>query len=143
MARYSLGLNTTVTTNAAAAWGFLAPSDTNPIITELIITNGAATATEYGFGRAAAAGTQTGGISVQPDHPSNATSGKSTCAVAWSAAPTVPTQFLRRINIAGVIGEPAILVFPEGITVAASGEMVLWNLQANTADANINVSCIE
>ena len=143
MAKYSLALNSTVTTNAAAAWGFLAQADENPRITELIITNGAATASEYGFGRAAAAGTQTGAVSVQPDNPGDITTGKSTCAVAWSAAPTVPAQFLRRVNIAGVIGEPAILVFPDGIGVAASGEMVVWNLQTNSADINVNVTSVE
>lgn len=143
MAKYSLGINTTVTTNNAAAWGFLAPSDTNPIITELVITNGTVTASEYGLGRAAAAGTQSGATTVLPNYPGDATTGKSTCAVLWTVAPTVPANYFRRVNIAGVIGEPSILIFPDGLGVAASGEMVLWNLQANAADANINVTSIE
>jgi len=143
MAKYSLGIGSTVTTSNAACWGMLATADANPRITELVITQGAATVSTYGFGRAATAGTQTAGIAVLPDNAGDATTGKSTCAVAWSAAPTVPANYLRRFNLGGVIGDVAILVFPDGIGVAAAQEMVLWNLATNSAIINVNVSTIE
>lgn len=143
MAQYSLGIASTVATNNVAAWGFLAQSDENPRITELIVTQGAATASTYGFGRAAAAGTQSGGISVLPDNAGDSTTGKSTCAVAWSSAPTVPANYLRRFNLGGTIGDVAIMVFPNGIGVAAGQEMVLWNLATNSASINVNVASVE
>lgn len=139
MALYSLSLNTTVTTNNAPCWGFLAQSDENPRIHELHIQLGAATTSHYGFGRAAAAGTQSSAVAVLPDNAGDATTGVSTCAVAWSAAPTVPAQYLRRASLNAVIGNGVIMTFPYGIGVAASGEMVLWNLAANSASTNITV----
>lgn len=139
MSIYSLSLNTTVTTTNSPCWGFLAQSDENPTIYELHIDLGAATASSYGFGRAAAAGTQTSGVSVLPHGPSNATSGKSTAAVAWSAAPTVPAQYLRRKSLPATIGAGVIWTFPDGLGVAAASEMVLWNLATNSASLNVTV----
>lgn len=145
MAKYSLGIASTVPTNNVACWGFLAQSDENPRITEIIVTQGAATASTYGFGRAAGAGTQTSAVTVQPDNAGDTTTGKSTCAVTWDGGdpPTVPAAYLRRFNLGGTIGDVAILVFPDGIGVAASQEMVLWNLATNSASINVNVSSIE
>lgn len=143
MGMYSLGLNSTVTTNNAACWGFLAQADQSPRITELMITQGAATASIYGFGRAATAGTQSSAVAVLPENAADPTSGKSTCAVAWSVAPTVPANYLRRFNLGGVIGDPVVFIFPRGLGVAASSEMVLWNLATNSASININVTSEE
>lgn len=139
MAIYSLSLNSTVTTTAAPAWGFLAQSDENPTIYEIHLDLGAATASTYGFGRAAAAGTQTSPVSVLPHGPANATTGKSTCAVAWSAAPTIPAQFLRRKSLPATVGAGVIWTFPFGLGCSASSEMVVWNLATNSASVNITV----
>ncbi len=139
MAIFSLSQQTTVATTAAPAWGFLAQADENPIIYELHLDLGAATASTYGFGRAAAAGTQTSGVAVLPHGPSNVMTGKSTCAVAWSAAPTIPANFLRRKSLPATIGAGVIWTFPGGISVAAAGEMVVWNLATNSAALNVTV----
>lgn len=139
MAIYSLSVNSTVTTNAAACWGFLAQSDENPIIKEIHIDLGAATASSYGFGRAAVAGTQSGAIAVLPNNPANSTTGKSTVATAWSVAPTAPTQFIRRKSLPATIGAGVIWTFPAGLGVASSSEMVVWNNAANSASVNITV----
>jgi hypothetical protein len=135
----SLSLNTTVTTTNTPCWGFLAQSDENPSILELHLDLGVATASAYGFGRAAAAGTQSSAVSVLPNGSGNVTSGKSTCAVAWSAAPTVPVQYLRRKALPATVGAGVIWTFPEGLQVAAGGEMVLWNLASNSASTNVTV----
>ena len=139
MSVYALALNTTVATNGAACWGMLAQSDENPTIYEVHLDLGAATASTYGFGRAAVAGTQTAGVSVLPHGASNSTMGKSTCAVAWSAAPTIPAQFMRRKSLPATIGAGVIWTFPMGLGVAAAGEMVVWNLAANSASLNVTV----
>lgn len=145
MAQYSLGIASTVVTNNVAAWGFLAQADANPRITEIIVSQATTTASTYGFGRAATAGTQTAPVTVLPDNAGDITTAKSTCAVAWSggAAPTVPAAYLRRFTLGAVAGDVAILVFPNGIGVAAGQEMVLWNLATNSASINVNVSSIE
>jgi len=139
MAIYTLSTNTTVTTTGAACWGFLAQSDENPVIYEIHLDNGAATASSYGLGRAAAAGTQSSAVAVIPNSPANSLTGKSTVAVSWSVAPTVPTAYLRRKSLAATIGEGVIWVFPKGLAVAASGEMVIWNLATNSASLNVTV----
>ena len=139
MAIYTLSLNTTVTTTGAACWGFLAQSDENPTIYEIHLDLGAATASSYGFGRAAVAGTQTGAVSVVPYGPSNQTSGKSTCAVAWSAAPTIPASFLRRKSLPATVGAGVIWTFPGGLGVAPASEMLIWNLSTNSASLNVTV----
>ena len=139
MSIYSLSLNTTVTTSGQACWGMLAQSDENPTIYEVHLNLGAATASSYGFGRAATAGTQTGGIAVMPNGANNSTTGKSTCAVAWSAAPTAPTNYMRRVFLPATVGAGVIWTFPGGINVASAGEMVLWNLASNSASLNVTV----
>lgn len=140
MAIYSLSLNSTVTTTNAPAWGFLSQANENPTIYELHIDLGSTSAaSSYGFGRAATAGTQTSGVAVLPHGPANSTSGKSTCAVAWSVAPTVPAQYLRRKSLPATIGAGVIWTFPGGLGVAESTEMVIWNLTANANSVNITV----
>lgn len=139
MALYSLSQNTTVTTTGAACWGFLAQADENPRIHELHISLGSATASTYGFGRAAVAGTQTSGVAVLPNSYGDITSGKSTCAVAWSVAPTIPVQFYRRVALPATIGAGVIWIFPDGIGVGPSNEMLVWNLATNSPSTNITV----
>lgn len=139
MSLYSLSLLSTVTTNNAPAWGFLAASDQSPKIYEIHLDIGAATASYYGLGRAAAAGTQTSSVAVLPNGPADATSGKSTCASTWSAAPTIPAQFFRRKYFPATAGSSVIWTFPGGLGVAASTELVIWNLTANSATLNVTV----
>ncbi len=139
MALYSLSLISTVTTNNAPAWGFLASSDQSPKIYEIHLDIGAATASTYGLGRAAAAGTQTSSVAVLPNGPADATTNKSTCASTWSAAPTIPAQFLRRKYLPATIGSGVIWTFPGGLGVAASSELVVWNLNTNSASLHVTV----
>lgn len=140
MAIYSLSLNSTVTTTAAPCWGFLAQTDENPTIYELHLDLGAATASTYGFGRAAAAGiTPTTPVSVLPHGPANTTTGKSTCQMAWGTPPTIPANFLRRKSLPATIGAGVIWTFPGGLGVASSSELVIWNLATNSASVNITV----
>ena len=139
MSIYGLSLNTTVATTGAACWGMLAQADENPTIYEIHLDLGAATASTYGFGRAATAGTQTSAASVIPYGSGNATTGKSTCATTWSVAPTSPVSFLRRKSLPAAIGAGVIWTFPMGLGVAAAGEMVVWNLAVNSASLNVTV----
>jgi hypothetical protein len=139
MSIYSLSLNTTVTTTNNPCWEFLAQADQTPVVYEVHVQLGAATASSFGLGRAAVAGTQSGAVAVIPNGPGDATTGKSTCGVAWSVAPTVPVQYQRRTNLPATIGSATIWVFPDGLKVAASNSLVLWNLATNSASTNVTV----
>lgn len=135
MAIYSLSLNTTVTTTAAACGDLRASSANSPRIMEVGLNLGAATASTYGLGRSGNTPTQTSPVLVQAENPADP-AGLSGSAVAWSVAPTVPAQFLRRISLPATIGAGVIWTFPRGLVLAASGTLLLWNLAANSASTN-------
>ena len=98
MAIYSLSLNTTVTTTGAAAMDLRASSANSPRIMEVGLNLGAGTASTYGLGRSGNTPTQTAPVLVQAENPGDP-AGVSGCAVAWSVAPTVPTQMFRRVGL--------------------------------------------
>lgn len=138
MAIYSLALQTTVTTITAACWDVKAAATNRPAIMELAINLGAATASQYGFGRAGNTPTQTSPVLVQAEDPGDP-AGVSGCAVAWSVAPTVPTAYARRVNLPATIGAGIIFTFPRGFVLATGASAVLWNVTANSAATNIHV----
>ena len=138
MAIYSLALNTTVTTTAAAAWDVKASASNRPAVMEVSVNLGAATASTYGLGRAGNTPTQTSPVLVQAEDPGDP-AGVSGCAVAWSVAPTVPTAHLRRISLPATIGSGIIWTFPRGLVLATSASLLVWNLATNSASTNIHV----
>jgi len=137
MAIYSLALNTTVTTTAAPAWDIKAASTNQPAVMEVSIQLGAATASTYGLGRSGNTPTQTSPVLLQAEDPARPAA-LTGCATAWGTAPTVPTQFFRRIALPNTIGSGVIWTFPRGlILAAAAASLVAWNLAVNSASTNI------
>lgn len=136
MAIYSLSLNTTVTTTGAAAMDLRASSANSPRIMEVGLNLGAATASTYGLGRSGNTPTQTSPVLVQAENPGDP-AGVSGCAVAWSVAPTVPSQMFRRVGLPATVGAGVIWTFPRGLVLAASGTMLIWNLATNSASTNV------
>jgi hypothetical protein len=136
MAIYSLGINTTVATIAAACADIRASAANAPRLMELGITLGAATASVYALGRPAAVGTQTAPVLLQAENPNDPAAQTGT-AVAWSVAPTVPAQFFRRQALPATVGAGIIWTFPRGLIIPAGGSLVLWNITANSASANV------
>lgn len=138
MARYELGIRTTVTTTGAAAAELRSASGNIVKLLECGLTLAVATASSYGLGRPGAVGvTPTSPITVLATNPSE-TAGTATTAVAWGTGPTVPTQFLRRITLPAVIGAGIIWTWPEyrfiigpGSAAAAVASAVIWNLATN------------
>jgi len=137
MSLYSLSLNTTVTTTGAAAMDAKAASTNRPAIMEVSINLGAATASTYGLGRAGNTPTQTSPVLVQAEDPGDP-AGVTGMAVAWSVAPTIPSQFFRRIALPNTIGSGIIWTFPRGLILAASASMLIWNLATNSANTNVH-----
>jgi len=132
---YSLSLNTTVVTTGAAAMDLKASAANTPSIMEIGINLLTATLSTYGLGRSGNVPTQTGPVLVQNEDPGGP-AGLSNCAVAWSVAPTVPAQFLRRISLPATAGAGVIWTFPRGLKVAVTASMLIWNLATNSASMN-------
>jgi hypothetical protein len=137
MAIGSLSLATTVTTTGAAAMDLKAASANSPRIMMVGANLGAATASTYGLGRSGNTPTQTSPVLLQAENPGDPAF-QSGCAVAWSVAPTAPTQFFRRVSLPATVGSGIIWTFPRGLVLAASASMLFWNLATNAASTNVD-----
>lgn len=135
MAIYSLSLNTTVTTTGAAAMDAKSAATNTPKFMEIGLNLLTATASTYAIGRSGNVPTQTSPVLLQAENPGDP-AGLTGCAVAWSVAPTVPTQFFRRVSLPATAGAGAILTFPRGLALAVSSSMLIWNLATNSASMN-------
>ena len=133
MAIYSLGVLTTGTANATAAWEIRTTSTDRSALLELGFFLNAATASIVGFGRPAAIGvTPTSPVTFVAED-SAAPAGTVTSALAWGTGPTVPANFNRRVGIGATIGNGIIWTFPRGYIIPVSSSVVLWNAQLNSA----------
>lgn len=127
MALYGLSQRTTATAAASASWEVRSGATNKPRVMETGLSQNAATAGAYGWGRPAA-------IGVTPTSPQNfvgeadasAPTSISTAAVAWGTGPTVPANFNRRMSCAATIGVGAILTFPRGMDIAVSNSLIWW-----------------
>ena len=139
MAIYSLSLASTVATSGAGSWDVKAAATNEPAVMEIGVMNGAATACTYGYGRSGNTTTQTSPVLVQAEDEGRP-AGLTGCAVAWSVAPTVPTQMFRRAFLPATIGAGIIFTFPRGVVLAASGaSLVQWNVAASSASVAVHV----
>jgi hypothetical protein len=137
MAIYSLSLNTTVTTTGAACGDLKTPSTNSPRVMECAINLVTATASTYGLGRPANAGsvTQSAAVLTLAENPNDPTA-LNGCAVAWGTAPTTPSNFFRRVGLPATAGAGIIWTFPRGLIIATSSDLVIWNLATNSASMN-------
>lgn len=138
MAIYSLALASTVSGSGAPSWDCKAAAASNPRVMELGVSNGAATAMSYGWGRSGNTPTQTSPILLQAEGLEAAA--LTGCAVAWSVAPSIPVQMLRRYYGPATIGAGIFFTFPRGISLAAAAaSLVQWNLAASSAVIAVHV----
>ena len=127
MAIYSASQRTTATAAASAAWEVRSASTNKPKIMELGISQVTAVAGTYGIGRPAAIGvTPTSPVTFLDEGDGNGAAGLSTCAVAWTTGPTVPTNFFRRVTCPATIGAGVIWTFPLGLGLPISSSVVVW-----------------
>jgi hypothetical protein len=135
MAIYSLANRTTNTTTGAANLEIIAASGVGYRLLEVGITINAATASAFGLGVPAAKGVgATSPVTVLAEDQNNTTAGNTTTALAWgTTAPTVPTNFFRRVSLPATIGAGIIWTFPRGIMVPKNTSLVLWNLSTTSA----------
>lgn len=132
MAKFQLRTRTAAgSATNTACWGLLTNATNAVKLTELKIVIGSATASEYSLGIAAAVGTQTSPVS-----PLNTvlggTAGTSKIATAWSAAPTIPVNFVEGVTFPATIGSIIYWSWPDGLYIPVTSELVLWNTGAGT-----------
>jgi len=81
----------------------------------------------YGVGRPAAIGvTPTSPQTYVDEGDGNGATANTTSAVAWGTAPTVPSNFNRRVSCAATIGVGFIFTFPRGFGIPTSNSIVYW-----------------
>jgi hypothetical protein len=126
MAIYSIAQRTTSGTAATAAWEIRTTSTDRAQILELGISQVAATAGVFGFGRPGAIGvTPTSPQTILAEDPGEP-AGTITVCVAWATGPTVPANFARRVSCPATVGAGVIWTFPRGYQVAVSSSAVIW-----------------
>jgi len=127
MSLYALALRTTQTAAANPSWEVRSTSGNKPRIMELWIAQVTAVAGVYGIGRPAAIGvTPTTPQTFVDEGDGNAPAAQTTAAVAWGTAPTIPSNFNRRLPCAGSIGVGAIATFPRGLGIPTSNSIITW-----------------
>jgi hypothetical protein len=136
MAVYSIANRTSNVTIATAALEIRTTSTDRPRLMEIGISLNVATACCFALGRPGAIGvTPTSPITVLAEDVGDPV-GTVTTALAWGTAPTVPTNFFRRVSLPAALGAGIIWTFPRGLVIPVSSSLVIWNITA-TALADI------
>jgi len=137
MARYSIANRTSNVTTANATLEIIAPAAGTRVV-EITITMGAATASIFGIGKAAAIGiTPTSPVTLLSEDTGRPATLTKT-ALAWATGPTIPAAFFERANLPATVGAKVTLSFPYGITLATGESLVLWNI-GTTGVADVRV----
>lgn len=133
MARYGVGSGGTALAARTVGTAYAAiRAGANPItVYEIGVFAGTAVVTNVGIIRSATVGTASTSIVPVPENTGTPLARLDT---AWSAAPTVSTNvYLRQISIPAAIGNGYTYIFPDGITVAASSSLLVWNFTGTSA----------
>ena len=131
---YSLAQRTIVTAAGGATWEIRTDASHKVALHELGLSQVTAVAGTYGLGKPAAIGVNPttpvtfldegdGGTAHGTPGPAATT----TACVAWTTtAPTVPTNFNRRLTCAATIGQGTIWTWPRGLMIPVTSSIVLW-----------------
>lgn len=127
MAIYEAAIRTSATTSGVAVCELRAGTGRTISIREIGIFNAAATAGALGLGRPASAGTASGTVLGQAVDPRSAAA-LGSIAATWSAAPTAPTIYLRRISFPATIGAGVVWGWqPDQLALDATASILLWS----------------
>ena len=128
MALVSLAQRTSNVTTAAACWEIRTTSSGKVTIQEIGASLVTAAATVIGIGTPAAIGSSPTSPQTFLREDSADQTAVTTAAVAWGTGPTVPANFVRRWSFPGTIGSGIVFTFPQGLVIAASSSLVIWNI---------------
>lgn len=130
MAFYELGVRSPAAASAAAFATIHTGASLRCRIREIHLFSTAATAASIGIIRASNTPVATTSTLGQAQDPAD---GAATVNVdtAWSTAPTVGSNYLRRIDLPATIGSGVIWTWPDGqshgLMIATSSWLVIWN----------------
>lgn len=129
MARYGNSVTKTTST-AAAPIATMSASASRPLrVYEIGITASTAVSGEVGIMRPANSPATPSGGQVGSAMDYNSVAGLAVSANAWATAPTAGTG-IRRMVLPATVGAGVIWSFPQGIYVAASAFLVVWQYTA-------------
>lgn len=130
MARYGIATSKTTTAAAGLIVQLRAGAARDLRIWEIGVFASTAVSGTVGLIRPSAVGatfTSTG-VGAPEDNASGA--GVAVVDTAATTAPTIGTNYMKRIVLPASIGAGVIWTFPQGINVPVSGSMALWQISA-------------
>ena len=132
MARYSIAINKTTTAAAGLITQLRAGTGRDLRVYEIGIFVTSAAASTVGLIRPSAVGAvfTSSGVGAPEDAASQA--GVAVVDTASTTAPTIGTNYMRRIAMPSTIGSGMIWTFPFGINVPTGGSLALWQISATT-----------
>lgn len=130
MARYDIGVTKTTGAAAGLLCQLRAGSGRQLQIWEIGVFSTTAVAGEVGLIRPTVVGaTFTSSAVGAAEDPSSA-AGVAVVDTAATTAPTIGTNYMRRIQFPATIGSGVIWTFPNGLWVPVSLSMALWQISA-------------
>ena len=139
MARYNIGVQKTTT----AAAGLLCQLRTGPArdvrVFEIGIFATTAVSGEVGLIRPSAVGATFTSSATGAAEDGAAGAGVAVVDLAATTAPTIGTNYMRRIQLPGSIGAGVIWTFPVGINIPVSSSLALWQLSAAAVTYDVYV----
>lgn len=137
MALYSLGVSKAAPATATCI-AMIRPASSNDVsVREIGVFNSTAVASSVGLIRSLTSGTPSTSALVQSDIP-GLTAGGTNIDTAWSVAPTIGSNYYRKIVLPATIGAGIIWTFePRDIIVrnGATTQVCLWNFSGSTGAA--------
>lgn len=126
---FMAGVRITVLTTASASAEIRTGTKQASVREIQLISGSSAGNGTFGLGRPAARGvTPTTSVTLLAADPGDAAC-LSSIATAWTTAPTVPTDFLRRCEMQASASAGIVWTFgPRELVIPASSSLVLWNI---------------
>jgi hypothetical protein len=128
MSIYSVGVRTVNITAGTMACRIISSSTDRAKIMEIGVTLVSATAVTLGLGTPATAGATITTSALVLAEDINDTAGTCIVATAQTTTPSAPTNYFRRTGLPATIGAGIVWTFPQGLKIATSGSIVLWNI---------------
>jgi hypothetical protein len=130
MARYGIGVQKVTTAAAGLLCQIRAGAARDVRVWEIGVFSVTAVAGEVGLIRPTAVGATFTSSAVGAAEDNVAGAGVAVVDTAATTAPTIGTNYMRRIQLPGTIGAGVIWTFPNGLNVPVSGSIALWQISA-------------
>jgi len=130
MARYNIGVQKTTGAAAGLLCQLRSGAARDLRVWEIGVFSTTAVAGEVGLIRPTAVGATFTSSAVGAAEDNASTAGVAVVDTAAGTAPTIGTNYMRRIQLPASIGAGVIWTFPIGINVPISSSLALWQISA-------------